>query len=68
MIEYRRGGTAVTRAIRYQSFVQHLGHSDIGMGLTRSMWMCRKRVAGSVKSPKGVTVFLETLEHWQARA
>jgi hypothetical protein len=28
------------------------------------LWMCNKRVAGSVKSPNGVTVCQETLEHW----
>jgi hypothetical protein len=28
--------------------------------------MCKKRAAGSVKSPTGVTVWRETLERWQA--
>jgi hypothetical protein len=29
--------------------------------------MCKKRAAGSVRSPTGVAVWWETLEHWQAR-
>ena len=41
---------------------QYLNPADVGMGPTRSMWMYRKRAAGSVKSPKGVTICLETLE------
>jgi hypothetical protein len=40
--------------------------ADVGKGPMRSMWTCRKRAGGGVKSPSGVTVWRETLERWQA--
>jgi hypothetical protein len=45
---------------------QYVYPADVGRGPTRSMWTCRKRVGGDVKSPSGVIVWRETLERWQA--
>jgi hypothetical protein len=39
-----------------------LNPADVGKGPTISMWMCRNRAAGNVKSPKGVTVCLVILK------
>jgi hypothetical protein len=36
---------------------QYVYLADVGRGLTRSMWTCRKQVGGGVKSPSGVTVW-----------
>ena len=50
------------RVKRSTAVRQYLNPADVGKGPTRSMWMCRNRAAGSVKSPKGVTVCLVILE------
>jgi hypothetical protein len=58
-------GMASGQCVKRSSAVrQYVWPADVGRGPTRSMWTCRKRAAGSVKSLTGVTVWRETLERW----
>jgi hypothetical protein len=52
-------GHLVKRSTAVRQYVQR---AEVGRGLMRSMWTCRKQPAGGVKVPSGVTVWRETLE------
>jgi hypothetical protein len=54
--------TSGQRVKRSTAVSQYVNPADDGRGPIRSMWTCRKRAAGNVKSPKGVAVCRETLE------
>jgi len=65
----RKGFRSAREAVDCREAVLNLAGD--GRGMTRSMWMCRKRVRGRGKSPKGVIMWRETLERcqgWQSRA
>jgi hypothetical protein len=57
-----RDMTSGQRVKRSTAVRHYVNPADDGRGPIRSMWTCRKRAAGNVKSPKGVAVCRETLE------
>jgi hypothetical protein len=54
------GMTSGQRVKRSTAVRQYVNPVEVGRGPMTSMWTCRKRAAGGVKSPNGMTVCCET--------